>query len=154
MDSGSTIITRVNRMSAPDSGPWYKDGLQFRCTGCGDCCTGAPGYVWVNADEILQLAQQIGLSAEEFEDTYTRKIGIRRSLKEFPNGSCVFFDEEKRKCQVYQARPRQCRTWPFWDSNVKTESAWAETCRACPGSGTGKLYSLEHIEMQRAMIKL
>ena len=26
------------------SEPWYQDGLQFRCTRCGNCCTGAPGY--------------------------------------------------------------------------------------------------------------
>ena len=32
--------------------PWYKDGLGFQCTQCGDCCTGAPGYVWINAAEI------------------------------------------------------------------------------------------------------
>ena len=27
-------------------------GLRFECTQCGDCCTGAPGYVWVNKAEI------------------------------------------------------------------------------------------------------
>jgi Fe-S-cluster containining protein len=137
-----------------DQTPWYKDGLRFKCTGCGDCCTGAPGFVWVNGEEIEQLAELIGVSVENFEDTYTRKIGIRRSLKEFPNGSCVFFDEERRTCDVYTARPRQCRTWPFWNSNIKTEAAWKETCSVCPGSGKGKLYSLEHIETQRTIIKL
>ena len=69
------------------------------------------------------------------------KIGIRRSLKEFPNGDCVFFDGQTRKCQVYGARPRQCRTWPFWDSNLKTPESWAQTCEVCPGSGRGQLYS-------------
>jgi uncharacterized protein len=136
------------------SEPWYRDGLRFKCTGCGDCCTGAPGYVWVNQIEIENLAATVGVSVEEFEDLYTRKIGIRRSLKEFPNGSCVFFDEEKRNCQVYLARPRQCKSWPFWDSNVKNEEAWQATCDVCPGSGNGKLYKLEHIETQRASIKL
>ena len=28
--------------------PWYRDGLRFACTRCGACCTGAPGYVWVD----------------------------------------------------------------------------------------------------------
>jgi Fe-S-cluster containining protein len=137
-----------------DQAPWYKDGLRFQCTACGDCCTGAPGYVWVNSDEIERLAIEVGISVDEFVDTYTRKIGIRYSLKEFPNGSCVFFDEKKRTCEVYAARPRQCRTWPFWDSNIKNEDAWQETCAICPGSGKGKLYSLEHIEAQRSIIKL
>ena len=38
--------------------PWYADGLQFECTQCGDCCTGAPGYVWVNKSEIEALAAE------------------------------------------------------------------------------------------------
>ena len=67
---------------------------------------------------------------------------MRKSLIEYDNGDCVFFDGKTRKCTVYDARPRQCRTWPFWDSNVRTPEAWAETCEVCPGSGKGKLYQL------------
>ena len=130
--------------------PWYKDGLRFKCTQCGDCCTGAPGYVWVNQAEVEGIAAELGESdVDAFEAEYVRKIGIRRSLREFPNGDCVFFDSQKRKCTVYNARPRQCRTWPFWDSNLRSPEAWDDTCDVCPGSGKGKLYQLEHIELQR-----
>ena len=100
------------------------------------------------------MAAVVGLEVEEFEDQYVRKIGIRKSLVEFPNGDCVFFDNESRKCNVYDARPRQCRTWPFWDSNLKSPEAWAETCEVCPGSGKGKLYNLEEIETQRKVTKI
>jgi uncharacterized protein len=135
--------------------PWYQAGLRFQCTQCGDCCTGAPGYVWVNKEEIDQLAAALGCSdTDEFCSQYVRKIGVRRSLKEFPNGDCVFFDSQSRKCQVYEARPRQCRSWPFWDSNVRTPEAWAETCQVCPGSGRGKLHQIEHIEQQRSVIRI
>ncbi len=135
--------------------PWYKDGLRFKCTQCGNCCTGAPGYVWVNQAEIEGIAAEVGEpDVDAFEDMYVRKIGIRRSLVEFPNGDCVFFDSETRKCTVYNARPRQCRTWPFWDSNVKSPEAWAETCEVCPGSGKGKLYQIEHIESQRKVFRV
>ena len=133
---------------------WYKDGLQFSCSGCGDCCTGSPGYVWVNQAEIDAMAVRVGLSTEEFEDHYTRKIGARRSLKEFSNGDCVFFDHDTRHCEVYDLRPRQCRTWPFWDSNLKSPEAWAETCEDCPGSGQGKLYQLDEIEERRRVMKI
>ena len=133
--------------------PWYKDGLRFKCTACGDCCTGAPGFVWVNREEIEALATAVGDDdLEEFERQYVRKVGIRRSLREFPNGDCVFFDSDSRQCQVYKARPRQCRTWPFWTSNLKTPAAWEETCNACPGSGKGKLHQLDQIESQRQVI--
>ncbi len=135
--------------------PWYADGLKFKCSGCGDCCTGAPGYVWVNKQEIEGLAGALGFDdVEKFEEKYVRKIGIRKSLVEFPNGDCVFFDNGTRKCAVYDYRPRQCKTWPFWDSNLKSPDAWAETCEHCPGSGTGKLYSLEQIEEQRKVFKI
>ena len=39
------------------SEPWYEDGLRFRCTRCGACCTGSPGFVWVNAEELADIAE-------------------------------------------------------------------------------------------------
>lgn len=137
-----------------DEQPWYKDGLRFECTGCGDCCTGAPGYVWVNKAEIEAMAVELELPADEFEAKYVRYVGIRRSLVEYSNGDCVFFDNKSRKCQVYEQRPRQCRTWPFWKSTIRTPEAWEETCESCPGSGKGKLYQLEQIEKQSNVISV
>ena len=135
--------------------PWYQDGLRFKCTQCGDCCTGAPGYVWVNKEEVTQLAAAVGMEdVEALRDRYVRKVGVRESLREFPDGACVFFDTELRRCQVYDARPRQCRTWPFWDSNLKSPEAWEHTCEVCPGSGKGKLYSIEQIETQRQVMRI
>lgn len=134
--------------------PWYNAGLKFECSQCGDCCTGAPGFVWVNNAEIEALAAEVGLSAEAFEDQYVRRVGVRKSLKEFPNGDCVFFDTEKRNCSVYGARPRQCRTWPFWDSNLGTPEDWEHTCEVCPGSGKGRLHSIEEIEERRKVMKV
>jgi uncharacterized protein len=138
-----------------DNQPWYRDGLRFECTQCGNCCTGAPGHVWVNKQEIQQLAAWIGeADAEAFEDQYVRRIGVRRSLREHPDGDCVFFDPQARGCSAYEARPRQCRTWPFWASNLRTEAAWQRTCSVCPGSGHGQLHSLETIEARRQVILL
>jgi hypothetical protein len=135
-------------------GPWFQNGLRFECTQCGDCCTGAPGYVWVNAEEIAALAKTVGVSIHEFEQRFVRKVGARKSLLEFENGDCVFFDGKTRKCTVYESRPRQCRTWPFWDSNIATPEAWKETCRVCPGSGQGKLYTVEEVLAKSAVVKI
>jgi Fe-S-cluster containining protein len=135
--------------------PWYHAGLKFECTQCGDCCTGAPGYVWVNGEEIAAIAAVVMPDdPEKFEEDYVRRVGVRKSLKEFPNGDCVFFDTVKRKCTVYDARPRQCKTWPFWDSNLRTPETWQETCEVCPGSGKGKLHQLGQIEEQRKQVKV
>ena len=67
---------------------------------------------------------------------------------------CVLLDPHTRKCQAYAVRPRQCRTWPFWDSNVESPASWERTCHACPGSGQGKLCQLAEIESQRRVIRV
>src|SRR4249919_1118883 len=134
--------------------PWFKDGLRFECTQCGDCCTGAPGYVWVNDEEISALAEFVGVPIDEFEAKYVRKLGKRKSLIEFENGDCVFFDGKERKCKVYGARPRQCRTWPFWDSNIESPAAWQQTCQVCPGSGQARVYSVDEVLAQSSVIRI
>jgi Fe-S-cluster containining protein len=134
--------------------PWYQNGLKFECTQCGNCCTGAPGYVWVNKAEIAALAEHKNMSVEEFEQQYVRDVGVRKSLVEYENGDCVFFDNIARNCTVYHHRPRQCKTWPFWQSNVATEAAWRDTCEVCPGSGEGQLYSVEHIIKSIEVIRI
>ena len=134
---------------------WYAEkGLAFECTGCGDCCTGAPGYVWVRDEEIDRLADWLTLDRAAFVRRFVRKVGARRSLVEFANGDCVFFDTDSRRCRVYPVRPEQCRTWPFWDSNLKTPAAWEATCRSCPGAGNGQLVPLEEIEKRRKVISI
>jgi Fe-S-cluster containining protein len=133
--------------------PWYQDGLRFRCTRCGDCCTGAPGFVWVNAEELAALAELRGETVEEVVACYTRITPDGRSLREKANGDCVFF-ERGRGCTVYPARPRQCRTWPFWESNVRTPQDWQRTCAVCPGSGQGELISAEEITRRVRVIEL
>lgn len=72
---------------------WYANGLRFRCTQCGDCCTGAEGYVWVNQTEIDAMAARLDMDPVAFEKAYVRRVGIRRSLTERPGGDCVLLDE-------------------------------------------------------------
>jgi Fe-S-cluster containining protein len=136
------------------SEPWYQDGLNFRCTRCGHCCTGEPGYVWVNDEEIEAIAAHRGETLAEVHTLYTRPaLRERRSLREKANGDCVFYDRTEG-CTIYPVRPRQCRTWPFWESNVATPEAWERTCRVCPGSGQGDLISVEEIAQRLQVIRL
>ncbi len=114
--------------------PWYGGGLAFQCTGCGDCCSGEPGAVWLNDEEIALLARHLELSAVRFEQQYVRRLGARRSLHERASGDCVFFDPEQRICIVYPARPVQCRTYPFWNALIKDEQSWAAVQNSCKGA--------------------
>ncbi len=126
--------------------PWYRDGLSFGCTRCGKCCTGFTGTVTVSDEEIAVLAARLEMDEAAFRDRYTRFMPAGFvSLKEKANYDCVFWSKE-HGCLVYEDRPTQCRTWPFWRSNVETPQDWAEAARSCPGMNLGRLYTLDEIE--------
>ena len=141
--------TKNDKSENTDEDPWYASGLSFECTQCGDCCSGpGEGYVWVTPDEIVALAAAIGMSGrmEEFERKFTRQVGELTSLVEYSDGDCIFLDPKSRGCSVYDVRPVQCRTWPFWKSNVKSTRSWAQTAKSCPGCNQGRLYNLTEIK--------
>jgi len=124
---------------------WFHAGLKFSCTNCGRCCSGAPGYVWVEAEEIAALAAALSMDTQHFERRFVRRVGKRKSLIERENGDCVFLGNVGRRCLVYEARPRQCRTWPFWTVNVASLQAWEAVARNCPGCNHGRLFSAAEI---------
>lgn len=133
--------------------PWFADGLAFECTRCGKCCTGDPGFVWVTDEELAAIARFRREPVEELTAVATRRARGRRTLRERANGDCVFWDA-KAGCTIYPVRPPQCRTWPFWESNVETPAAWAETKAACPGAGRGDVIPVDEILRRVRVIKL
>jgi Fe-S-cluster containining protein len=132
---------------------WYKDGLRFQCTRCGHCCTGEPGFVWVTDEELAAIAVFRGETLEETKALYTRWTTRGQTLREKLNGDCIFYDKNAG-CTVYPVRPPQCRTWPFWESNVATPEDWEQTCAVCPGSGRGELIPAEEITRRLKVIRL
>ena len=59
--------------------------------------------------------------------------------------ACPFLAPEGG-CQVYAARPKQCRTWPFWEENLD-RARWEGPVRdCCPGIGTGPLHPAAEVE--------
>lgn len=129
------------------TGPWYRGGLSFECTGCGDCCSGPQsGFVWVEEAEIDRIADVLGFTDRDaFEKKFIRDIGHRKSLVEYSDGDCIFLDPETRGCLVYAVRPSQCRTWPFWSNNLESPQAWRRAAKSCPGCNRGRVYRLEEI---------
>ena len=107
--------------------------------------------VWPQVS-LAQMAALLDLDPQRFQRRYVRLVGIRKSLIEMPNFDCVFFDRTTRRCRVYKARPRQCRTWPFWASNLRTPETWERTCDACPGANLGPLIPLSEIQARRDAI--
>lgn len=125
-----------HKLALAPNEPWYSKGLSFKCTECGQCCTGAPGHVWVSEEEILEMAQHLGLSAEEFGKHYLRRVDGRYSLIEDPRTfDCCFLKD--RKCTIYQARPQQCRTFPWWPQNLASRENWRQAGGDCEGIREG-----------------
>ncbi len=100
-----------------------KEGFDFTfdpigCETCeGNCCIGESGNIWINKIEIDNLAKHLNISLEDLRDKYLEKRGYKYSIKEVQlskdNFACVFFDLNKKQCSIYEARPVQCRTFPF-----------------------------------------
>ena len=111
---------------------WYHEGLRFKCTGCGKCCTG-PGFVWLEEEDIESLTKKLNLSHDDFLKKYTRQLGFDRSLTEDPVTTDCIFLKDKKFCEVYDARPKQCRTFPWWPDNIKSKAHWNEAKKRCEG---------------------
>jgi len=125
--------------------PWYADGLLFECLRCGRCCSGEPGRVHVSDPEICALAVRLGLEEPEFRRRYTRRTrGSDVLLAEMRNRDCVFF-HPGRGCAVYEDRPRQCRTWPFWRAALESRESWQAQAKDCRGMNRGPLHSAREI---------
>jgi Fe-S-cluster containining protein len=105
----------------------------------------------VIAEEIAELARYRQETVEQFSKNYVRRVGNRYSLVEKPGGDCIFWDREAG-CTVYPARPIQCRTWPFWPENIATKEDWEHVRGVCPGSGSGRWFSLEEIQAAAASV--
>ena len=131
---------------------WYVAGLHFECTGCGNCCAGPDeGYIWITKPEIEFLAEHLGMTVEQLRSDYLKRIANRSSIIEEPaSKDCIFLGEGPcRGCAVYAVRPNQCRTWPFWNHNLRSPYEWNLAGMKCPGMNRGKLYTFEEIEQIR-----
>lgn len=104
------------------------------CEECkGNCCVGESGYIWITPVEITAVAELLEMEKKTFMDTYLQKVGYRFSLieKEYDQGfACTFFDLDRRQCTIYEVRPSQCRTFPFWDHFITHQE---EVEAECPG---------------------
>ena len=165
---GSIVCHVSEEPRQPGSGAvggaeWFAqgDGLAFSCTLCGNCCTGAEGFVLFTDAEAAALAARLGVSVAEFIERYTHDTIRGRSLKERENSfglDCVFLDRDKipgkAVCGVYEDRPAQCRTWPFWKSNLTSRHAWERAKRVCPGMDKGKVYPVQQVRVLRDSVEI
>ncbi len=116
-----------------------KDGFNYAfdssaCYTCeGRCCTGESGYIFVSKVEIEKICKLLNLEIRDFVENYLFKKGYKYSIKELKTGDsyeCIFYDREMKGCKIYEARPSQCISFPFWEYYKSRED---ELVRECPG---------------------
>ena len=128
-------------------GSFYQKGLRFSCTNCRYCCGVEPGFVFLSVTDVQRLAEHFGISKEAFLLTYcrtTKETGFVYSLLEKENNDCIFLS--RHGCSVYEDRPVQCRTYPFWPRILEDEESWDSEARRCPGMNHGQLHSKQEID--------
>lgn len=78
------------------------------------------------------MTNHLKIKREEFLKQYCRFVNGKYSLLEDDNSyDCIFLKENK--CSLYSARPKQCRTYPFWDEIIKNKNTWKEEQKHCEG---------------------
>lgn len=128
------------------SKPWYHKGLRFECTQCGNCCKthGEYAFVYLAKADVVAMARELELSEAEFRQRWCRDLdGYTALMMDDPG--CPFLLEDNR-CRVYKARPKQCRTWPYWEENLQREVWEGPVKDCCPGIGKGELTSAADVE--------
>jgi len=120
-------------------GDFYKNGLKFECVQCSNCCRIDPGYVFLSYNDLHRLKEKFNLTEDEFIKKYCRIVNMgeqkRISLIEKSNYDCIFWNNGG--CEIYELRPLQCKSYPFWKPFLVNKKAWHSEAESCPGMNKG-----------------
>lgn len=119
---------------------WWEEGLYFKCLGCGRCCRGEPGAIWLHSSEAEKIAGFLGISISLFRNNYLTNRWGALSIKEKKNGDCFFYSSSNG-CFIYPVRPQQCSLYPFWNSLLSSRENWENEANHCPGINNGDFYA-------------
>ncbi|MFO7965045.1 MAG: YkgJ family cysteine cluster protein [Desulfobacterales bacterium] len=121
---------------------FFDEGIRFACLQCGKCCAGEPGTVYVGNNEIKSISDFLHTPILHVIERYLYPYRDAYSVREDDRGRCLFYENG---CRIYPVRPVQCRTFPFWFENLRSELTWRQVEKECPGIGKGTLFSKEEI---------
>ena len=89
----------------------------YSCLKCpGYCCSYSE--IEITRRDIERLAGHFGISFQEAEARFTKTDAsksirmLRHKKDHIFYSTCLLFDQDKRRCTVYEARPGVCRKYP------------------------------------------
>ncbi|MGB0684881.1 MAG: YkgJ family cysteine cluster protein [Planctomycetota bacterium] len=106
--------------------------FRFDCHRCGHCCRVGHGQVWLQESDLAPMAARLDMEVEAFLRFHVRQVDGRLSLREKEDGSCGLL-EGVATCRVYEERPTQCRSFPFWPAVTDSTAGLAAAAAYCPG---------------------
>jgi Fe-S-cluster containining protein len=123
--------------------------LRFQCTSCGGCCVGDDDRgVYMSDSEAERIRRLLGVSRSWFRRRYVRRLGDDEwEARLADDGRCPFLGVRGR-CDVYAARPDQCRSYPFWPEILASRRCWDREARRCEGIGRGPVLEAAVIELR------
>tara|TARA_B100000686_G_scaffold31744_1_gene32939 strand:- start:1111 stop:1533 length:423 start_codon:yes stop_codon:yes gene_type:complete len=114
---------------------WQNETIYFECQpDCFKCCS-KPGLVFLTTQEAKQAAQYLGISLLRFKSEFLTKQDKIWLIEVEEDHPCPFLTH--KGCAIHEAKPVQCRTYPFWHENMESKNHWALTSVFCPGIGNG-----------------
>jgi hypothetical protein len=90
--------------------------VQYDCLKCpGYCCTYSE--IEITTRDIERLARHFELAPDVAQERFTKTnkegtVMLRHKRDRIFDSACMFFDQKKRQCTVYEARPGVCRKYP------------------------------------------
>ena len=124
--------------------------LRFKCTGCGKCCTGDEDhYIAMSQTEAKRIQKHLNVSDTWFRRRYVMHLTRNTLTARMHDGRCVFLDKNKA-CRIYNLRPVQCRTYPYWPELLETKQAWNNEAKYCEGINVGAVIPVGEIAKKLA----
>jgi Fe-S-cluster containining protein len=79
--------------------------MSFPCTACGACCTSISQIPRALADTDLL-------------------VGTLGNLKDRGDGTCVHYDEDTKRCRIYEGRPLVCQVENLGKRLLQPKGLW------------------------------
>ncbi len=126
---------KSSRISRRDKTPeWWTQGVMFTCLpDCGRCCDEPDGLVYLSRDDARRLAEHHEMEVKPWLEANCRQVYDGRwVLNSKEDKTCIYIRDDKG-CDVHEAKPAQCRAYPFWGENMRNDASWRKTKQLCPG---------------------